>query len=139
SQPLFSNGPVFTYDAANDTFPLATSLGYSLTGSMTAVNRDGTLVAVEGNGVTTIYDRTMNQLAVLGYVSGGLAFDPVRDILYGVNAGLGQIIAYDTHTWQQLFHTPVGENITDPNDPSTPYGNGTVATNGDGTLLFLAT
>jgi hypothetical protein len=129
-----SSGPAFTYDAAADALSATVGLNNYLT-STSVVNRDGSLIAVETGGNVRIYDRHLQLLQTLTGLTGGVAFDPVRDVLYAVNTSAGRIQAYDTGTWAQLFALPVGE----PAAAATPYDNGMMTVSADGGLLFLAT
>src|SRR4051812_7920210 len=71
----------------------------------------------------------------LSGIDGGVAFDPARDVLYGVNSSTDQIVAYDTNTWAVKYSLAVGENAP----TASALGNGVMAVSGDGKWLFLST
>ena len=129
-----SNGPVFTYNATTDTFAPGTATNTFLDNALSAVNRNGTLIALELNNGITIMDRACNTVQTLPNLTGGMAFDPVRDLLYAASTN-GQVIAYDTNTWTVKFQLAVGETVTG----SSAFGNGVMTVSNDGSLLFLAT
>jgi len=52
------------------------------------------------------------QRQTLSNITGGFTFDPLRDILYGVDATADQVIAYDTHTWQERYRIAIGEDVS---------------------------
>jgi hypothetical protein len=130
-----SSGPLFTYNAATDTFSHSVSTNVFLDNAMPAVNRNGSLIALEENGGVTIMDANLNFIRSIPYVTGGMTFDPVHDVLYAVNPSLGQIQAYDTNTWAMKYQMAVGESVS----TAQAMGNGVMTTSADGSLLFLAT
>jgi hypothetical protein len=129
-----SAGTLFTYNALTDTFSKPIQLGFPLSGATTAVNRNGTLFAVQVKGATFILNQQLVIVNVLQGLDGGVAFDPTQDVMYAVSSSQGMILAFNTNTWATTYQTPVGEMVP----PGTPLGNGTmtVTTNG---WLFLAT
>ena len=100
-----------------------------------AINRSDTLIASEVDGGTAVVDTALNNVRLLIGIDGGVVFDPVSDILYGVNSTTDQIVAFDTATWQVRFTMPVDQST----DASTPMETGVMAVSGDGTKLFLST
>ena len=74
-------------------------------------------------------------MQILSGFDGGMAFDPVRDVLYAVNSTTDQIAAIDTTTWAVKYTLPVGENVS----ASAAFGSGVMAVSGDGSMLFLST
>lgn len=128
-----SAGHIFTYDAATDTFSSEVGL-FDFT-SVSAVNRDGSLIAVVVRNNTLIFDRSLRPVRTLTGLNGGVAFDPRRDLLYAVNPATGQIIAHDTTTWAPQFSLNAGETIP----VAAIFGNGMMTVSDDGSLLFLAT
>lgn len=129
-----SFGPIFTYDAITDTFPLSASTLGSLTQTVSAVNRDGTRIAMEVSNRAAVMSRTFGAIENLGDADAGMVFDPASDVLFGADSVLDVIVAYDTHTWAELFRMEIGENI--PPDP-VPQGRGFMSMSPDGRLLFL--
>ena len=78
-----------------------------------AVNRTGNLIAFRNNGPTPASLNTapgFNFLHTFGALDSGVAFDAVRDVLYGVNSVTDEIIAYSTTTYSELFRFPIGEH-----------------------------
>ncbi len=134
-------GSLITYSPQTDTFSWPYPMPYSLANAMTAVNRNGTLIAVQVNGSTTILrqngqnGRNWSPVMTLQGIDGGVAFDPGQDLLYGVVSTQGQILAFDTNTWQVKYGMPTEEAVP----KATPLGNGVMTVSTDGAWLFLAT
>jgi sugar lactone lactonase YvrE len=129
-------GPILGYDAASDTFSATVNIASSLSNVLSAVSRDGALIAIELDGAVSILDRNFHVVRILGgSLNGGLAFDPSRDLLYGVDAAARQVVAFDTNTWAEKFRLNVGENIS----AAVAFGNGEMTVSSDGRELFLST
>jgi hypothetical protein len=131
-------GPIFTYNSATDTFSKPFNTGLLLNGLPTAVNRNGTLVALEkGDGSLIVADAsTFNVVKTLSGIDSGVAFDPTRDVLYGVDSATDQIVAFNTNTWAVVFTLAVGEPVS---PPGKGVGTDVLAVSGDGKYLFLDT
>jgi hypothetical protein len=129
-----SNGGFSTYDPFTDTLSPTVNLNDYL-GPTSAVSRDGSLIAVEIRGTVRIIDRNGQTLHTLNGLGGGVAFDPLSDVLYAVNTTADQIEAYDTGSWTRLFTIPIGEAVSQ----AAAYGNGMMTVSPDGSLIFLAT
>ena len=99
------------------------------------MNRDGTLIALEFSSGTTVMNATFGTVQTLLGIDGGLAFDPVRDVLYGVNSTTNQIIAYDTDHLGGEVHAAGRRGRAQ----STAFGRGVMTVSGDGKYLFLST
>lgn len=140
-----SNGPVFTYGSATDAFsnPCLDTGFFDgrvrlLIYSLSAVSRDGALIALEmGNtdDPVRIFTRDLGFVTDLNSVRGGIAFDPIRDILYTVDSTNDLIIAWDTGTWSGLFAIPTDEDVSD----SGIFDAGVMSVSPDGRWLFLST
>jgi len=140
-----SNGPVCMYDSTSDSFSdpcLETQFHDGLIRlflhSNSAVSRDGSLLALEMGNVddpVRIFNRDLEFQLDLNSVRGGLAFDPIRDILYTADDVNDIIIAWDTDTWNGLFALPTDEDIPE----SGVYDNGVMTVSQDGQHLFLST
>jgi sugar lactone lactonase YvrE len=126
---------IFTYDAASDSFPHTLNRGQFLLNDLSAVNRNGSLIALDESGPVEIFDTDLNSVHVLNGAYAGVAFDPVRDLLYVADTTSNQIIAYDTATWTQQFRLDIGEAI----GAGQEFGNGVMNVSNDGSLLFLST
>jgi hypothetical protein len=129
------SGPIFTYNATTDTFTAGPSLGTNLTNALSAVNRNGTLMAIEVPGGLLVMDQHYNFRNFLQGVDGGVVFDPTQDVMYAVNSASDQVVAYDTNTWQVKYQLAIGE----PTTPGQAFGNGVMTVSNDGKWLFLAT
>ena len=80
----------------------------------------------EGAG---IFDAQLNSVRVLPGIDGGMAFDPVRDAFYGVDSSADRLIAFDSRTWEEKYHVPLGIGRRRPparpgrvRPPSVPTG-----------------
>jgi hypothetical protein len=131
----FSSGPMFTYNAVTDSFGSSINTGIDLSNALSAVSRNGNLVALEYNGSVVITDRSFNEVTSLPNQDGGVVFDPLQDVLYTVSSVTNQITAFNTNTWAVKFQMPIGEAVT----PGSAFGNGVMTVSNDGSLLFLAT
>ena len=130
-----SSGPIFTYDAVTNTFPTRNQTNSFHDATVSAINRNGSLIAMELNDGISVMDRNFNAVENLAGVNGGLAFDPTRDILYAANSVADELIAYDTNTWDVLYRRSIGENIND----SSPFVSGGMSVSDNGQYLFLST
>jgi hypothetical protein len=142
AEPDVSSGPITTYDSASDTFPHHAETQAYYYDAISAVSRDGSLIATElGYGPAFFYgvsimDRNFHSVRTLGTnFNGGLAFDPSRDLFYVADASAGQVVAFDTNTWEERFRVSIGEGIP----ASTPFGSGEMTVSSDGSELFLST
>ncbi len=135
-----SSGPIFTYAPATNTFPKQVKTDTFLSNSLSAVNRNGSLIAMEvGTGIS-IMDANLNSLENLSNVDGGMVFDPLKDVLYAADSAKDQIVAFDTNTWKELYRLNIGEDIkNDWDNSSKPLGNGVMTTSDDGQYLFMST
>jgi sugar lactone lactonase YvrE len=132
-EPTASTGPIFTYDAAADAFQGRDIGGFN--NSLTAVSRDGSLFAMVYQGGLSVMDRDFHTVQILGGVTGGMAFDPNYDTLYAASPVTNEMIAFDTHTWQERYRVPVGETVA----PGTPFDRGEMVVSNDSAELFLST
>lgn len=107
--------------------------------ALSAVNRDGTLIALEKYPDTIwIRDRSLNLVQTLTGYEGGFVFDPTRDIFYAADVDTDRIVAFDTNTWAQLYFLNVGENITGDAAFDWNFGNGVMSMSDDGNYLFMS-
>ena len=138
-----SSGPLFSYSATTNTFGRNLNTNSILLNHGNAVNRDGRLVAFNGYLPTMLLDtlpnfghvHTFTRPGVYG-LSGGVAFDGVRDIMYVVDSSSPQIIAYSTTTFAELFTMPIGEDV---GPGSFEFDTGTLVASADGRWLALET
>jgi hypothetical protein len=128
-------GSLFTYSAATNTFTQGPNLGANLTNSLTAVNRNGSLMGIEVPGGLLVMNSHFQQLDFLQGFDGGVAFDPTKDLMYAVNTSLGQIVTFNTITWTAQGQMAIGETTT----PAQVFGNGMMTVSNDGHWLFLTT
>jgi hypothetical protein len=136
TQSGLASGPIFDYSAPLDTFSqTAVNTNLLLDNRLSAVNRNGTLVAVEGaTGAASVLNPVgLGRVKELGGIDGGVAFDPTKDVLYGVNAGAGQVVAFDTNTWAVKYVLFIGESV----GTTSAFGSGVMAVSADGRNLFL--
>ncbi|HEY1861068.1 MAG TPA: DUF4214 domain-containing protein [Gemmataceae bacterium] len=129
-----SNGPLFTYSSGSDSFTHQTLAGIDLSRSITAVNRNGTLAAIDlFNTGIVVYDQNLNVVHTFSNLHGGVVFDPLKDLLYVADSATNQVEAYNTTTWALSFQMSVAEGITSVG----PFGTGVMAVSNDGRFLFL--
>jgi hypothetical protein len=128
--------PVAAYSATTDAWNLSTT-NTNTARSSGALSRDGALAATNISGQTRILSTAsgMPWIKQLAGIDGGIAFDPKRDVFYGVNSTTDEIIAYNTSTWLEKYRFPIGQNVTS----SVAMGAGQLAINDEATLLFLST
>jgi DNA-binding beta-propeller fold protein YncE len=125
-------GSVEIYDTTTDAIALG-GRSFWPTAVDGAVSRDSSLFAMGGG----IFDAAFNYVRRLPGIDGGIAFDPLRDVFYGVNSSTDQLIAFDTHTWAEKYRLPLG--LDAPPFGAIGTGLATTAVSGDGRRLFLAT
>jgi hypothetical protein len=111
AEPNNSSGPVYMYTAATDSFSPRGRRDTFLDDAATAVNRNGTLVAVESDTALHILDASLNPVTTLPNMTGGAAFDPREDILYTVNPATDQLVYYDTRTWAVIDTVPAQQDL----------------------------
>jgi sugar lactone lactonase YvrE len=128
-----SSGPIFTYNAASDSFPHKATLGFFLGGSTASVSRDGSLIAMGLGSDVRVMDPNLNVVTTLHNLGGGQVFDTTRDLLYAATAT--QIIAYNTTTWAESYRFDIGQTIPS----ASPFGSGEMMVSDDGMFLFLST
>jgi hypothetical protein len=132
-EPTASKGPIFTYDASTDSFNNSQVGGFN--NSLSAVNRDGTLIAMRLGGGVSILDRDLGIVRSLSNLNGAVAFDPNSKILYAASSTANQVIAFDTNTWDELYRVDIGESL----GGTGPFGNGEMQVSDDSSLLFVST
>lgn len=133
-----SGGPIFTYDAVSNTFGPSGETQTFLDFASGAVSRDGSLLATRQgypNHASLETAPGFNLIQTFDF-DGGVAFDAVTDVFYGVDSVVDQIIAYDTNTLAEKYHLNIGENMS---PHSNPFATGTLVASNDGRYLALAT
>ncbi len=128
-----SNGPIFTYNAAGNSFPHNATTNYFLGASTGSVSRDGSLIAMKIGSDVRVMDASLNVVVTLHNLGGGQVFDATRDVLYAVTST--QIIAYDTTTWADSYRFDIGQTVP----AATPFDSGEMTVSNDGALLFYST
>ena len=128
-----SGGPAGIVDVATldvDTIRFNSFLG----STQHAVSRNGQLIAVEYGG-TTILNDDLTTAEILPAFNGGLAFNPVRDILYAADSATDELVAIDTTTFAELYRLDAGGDI----GSSGHLGAGPMSVSPDGRHVFLNT
>jgi hypothetical protein len=77
-----------------------------------------------------------NFLHSFNEIDGGVAFDAIREIFYGVSSTTDQVIAYSTTTFGELFRLDIGEDVQ---QGTMQFGTGTLVASADGGWLALET
>jgi len=135
TEPTSTAGDVFTYDPTTDRFGITWSTLKAQNSVLSAVNRNGTLIATEFESVASVMDNQLKGVVNLPGLGGGLGFDPVRNVFYGANATTDELIAYSTVDWRELWRRPIGEDL----ETSTNFGSGEITVSNDGRYLYLST
>ncbi|MEM7555851.1 MAG: Ig-like domain-containing protein [Cyanobacteria bacterium P01_A01_bin.84] len=131
-----SSGPIFTYDALTDTYPSQSNTNTFL-GKGSAVNKDGSLVALQLGSSISILDKGLQSVENLSNLNGGFAFDPVKDLFYAANSSTDELITYDSKTWKELSRRKVDEDIKESESFFT--FNRPMSVSDDGKYIFLST
>jgi hypothetical protein len=105
-----SSGPIHFYNTAQDRFTQSADTETFLDGVPHDVSRDGKLVAMQMGGVS-LYDDQLKGLQTLPGLTGGLRFDPAKDMLYAINPTTDQLVGFDTASRTQRFAIPLGRNL----------------------------
>src|SRR5205085_664125 len=83
-------------DATSDTFPHTFNSPQWASGSSIAVNRSDNLIAVNASGASIrVYDASFNVMHDFTSLTGGICFDPTRDVMYVADALSDKLYAYD--------------------------------------------
>jgi hypothetical protein len=136
-EPNNSGGPLFIYNASTNTFGATAQTSRYLDGTGAAVSRDGSFLATNLDGYTSL-DAASNFGLITSFsgLDSGLAFDSKQDLLYGVNSSTAQIIAYDTNSFAELYRLNIGEQAVPFVEP---FNQGELAASPDGHYLALET
>jgi hypothetical protein len=130
-----SSGPVFTYNATNDRFSTSLSTNVFLDNSMPAVSRNGRYVALIENGGVKVMTGSLGAWFSISGLTGGVAFDPLRDIVYAVDSAAGQVDAYNANSGAFEFALAIGETY----GSASAFGNGVMTLSSDDRYIFLTT
>jgi len=102
------------------------------------VNRNGTQYAIPTYGGTFITDGNLVKYAVIGQYAGGqpigMAYHPLKDIVYFAWATTTKVYAYDTQTLTKVGEYDFAHNFTHPGNHA--FVNGRLKISRDGNLLF---
>jgi WD40 repeat protein len=135
------SGPIFTYMTASNSFGPVANTDQVQNDVLSAVNRDGSLIAVEvslGNSQlphTSIIRSDLSGVEELAGIDGGIAFDPNRDVLYGVDSATDELVAFDTTNWREKYRLPIGEDVP----ASSAHGPGVMVVNSTSSAVYLST
>src|SRR5437867_4608144 len=133
-----SSAPAFTYNATTNTFgPVVEVEGY-LDTSSGAVDRGGNLIGLRMWATPASLNTAPNFDFVHSFngLDSGVAFDAIRNVLYGVNSETDEIIAYSTVTFSELFRLSIGEDV----EPGgTQFNTGRLVAGADGRWIALET
>jgi hypothetical protein len=132
-----SSGPMFSYSASTNTFSSLVNNGVDITNAGGAVNRDGGFLALRiFINPAKLNTPTFGFIRSFPEIDGGVAFDSLADIFFGVHAATDQIIAYSTQTFGELYRLDIGENMS---SGSIQFGIGILVASADGHWLALQT
>jgi sugar lactone lactonase YvrE len=130
--------PVSIYDVATTSFSDSKPAVQRNGRLAAAVSRDGALFSVTVAGNQSIVNAQFKVVENVVRLDGGVVFDPLRNVLYGVDSVSDQLVAIDTQSWVEKYRLAIGENV--PAFSTFDTGaNGQMAVSGDGTMLYLTT
>ncbi len=129
-----SSGPLITYDRTTDAFITNSNTGKGWN-RLAAASPTGDALARMYWGAVEIRDRALELTNDVEDYRGGPIFDPSRPLLYIADENSGEIVAFETATYQERFRIQVGEAMFAP----AGFDEGIMATAHDGSLLFLST
>lgn len=102
------------------------------------VNRDGTQYAIPTYGGTFLYDRDLVRIGVIGqYAAGqpiGVAYHPVRNLVYFPWAATTKVYAYDAATLERVAEYDFESQFDHPGNRA--FVEGRLKMSRDGSLLF---
>ncbi len=103
------------------------------------VNRNGTQYAIPTYGGTFLTDSTLTKYAIVGDYAGGqpigVAYNPVKDIVYFAWATTSQVYAYDSNTLQKVASYDFENNFSSPGNHA--FVEGRMKISKDGKYLFV--
>lgn len=129
-----SRGTIFGYAAASDTFTAPVQTMDPNSGL--AINRNGSIAAVRHatTSLNSLPDlRSLHTLLGTNYSS---TFDATRDVVYAVNIGADELVGFNTTTFADELHLPLGEHITASSFP-VRFGPGTFVASPNSRYLAL--
>jgi WD40 repeat protein len=107
------SGQHFTYDAISDTFAPNTMSGSSgIEYANIGVNRNGSLLVTRDTPDAFLNNPAdFSPVHDFAGIDSGVAFDPVKDTLYGISSSSDEIVAYDTNSFAEQTRMWLGEDI----------------------------
>lgn len=103
-----SNGWIAVYDSPSDTFTGEKEYNEYLYDSSIALNRDGSMAAIQLNEHCRIVDSDFNMVMGLDDSRMGAEFDPSNDLYYQFHREWSTLLAYDTAVWELLDNVSTG-------------------------------
>ena len=128
-----SNGWIRVYDAPSDTFIAEKKFYDYLHESPIALNRDGSMAAIQLEEHCRIVDSNFNMVMGLDDSRMGAEFDPSSDLYYQFHGEMGRLFAFDTIVWELFDNVSTG-SITGTYEKFT---RGETAVTGDGRVLGI--
>jgi len=131
-----SNGPIFTYSAASNTFGPSAETDEFLVDADAAVSRNGSLLGTRISSTASLATAPdFKPVHSFTGLDSGIAFDGQSDLFYGVNSSTDQIIVFDTNTFLERYRFRIGEDVA----IGSQGFSGTLVVSDDGRYLALAT
>ncbi|MHC4476375.1 MAG: SdrD B-like domain-containing protein [Planctomycetota bacterium] len=128
-----SNGWIRVYDAPSDTFVAEKKYYNYLHESPIALNRDGSMAAVQLDGNCQIVDSNFNMIMALDDSKMAAAFDPANNLFYQFHLDWSTLFAYDAAVWELLDYVSTGLNP----ETYTKFTRGETAVTADGRVLGI--
>ncbi len=129
-QDRYNNNQLFTYTSGGTFSSILKSDG--IYNEMSAVNADGSLIAMELGYDMAVFNKQFQQVQELP-LSGGLLFHPTQPLLLVADETSNQIIAFSTSTWEERYRVPIGEDLFS----SRLHDEGELEISADGSRLFM--
>src|SRR5262249_36564936 len=132
AEPNISSGPLHTYRAATNSFTPPINTNQFLDGARLAVNRNGSLFALQKGSSISVMNASLAPVITLSGSDVGIAFDPLRDLLYAASS-TGVVSVYDTNSWAQIGTLTIGDTLS----ASLPFPGDAMIVSDDGRWLFV--
>ena len=127
-----SSGPIHLYDSVTDSFVASSGIGEFVDNKATAINHDGSMIAISHGGRIRIYDRDFNLVdATIAEHAFGLAFSADSQFIYALSGNSLKIEIYRLSDGANVGEIDPGENF------AGAFGRYEMLITHDGTKLIM--